>query len=235
MLIWIAYFADGRNDVNFIAVNWQAGSSTINYIAARRRVNLVGPVVARFVDFLVRYGRMDPENLIVIGHSLGAHIAGLTGKHVTCGLLPKIVCLDPANPLFSMNSPDERAAVGDARLVEVMVTAGGSLGFAAPIGDATFYPNGGRSQPGCGLDMSGSCAHSRAIELYAESINTDLGFYSLNCASYDEIRRGRCNSVGEIIRMGGNVPRFDADGVYYLETNNRPPYARGYPAGARSE
>lgn len=36
-----AYFQQGNNDVNFIAINWQAGSNTINYISARNRVNVV--------------------------------------------------------------------------------------------------------------------------------------------------------------------------------------------------
>lgn len=35
------YFGQGNRDVNFIAVNWQAGSNTINYISARNRVNVV--------------------------------------------------------------------------------------------------------------------------------------------------------------------------------------------------
>lgn len=35
------YFQQARSDVNFIAINWQAGSNTINYIAARNRVTAV--------------------------------------------------------------------------------------------------------------------------------------------------------------------------------------------------
>lgn len=201
-MVYIAYFEDGKNDVNLIAVNWQAGANTINYISARRRVNSVGPVVAGFVDFLVRSGDADLEQVNLIGHSLGGHVVGIAGKHVSVGKVPLIVALDPANPLFSMSRPAERVAVGDARSVHIIHTAAGSLGFSAPLGDASFYPNGGRSQPGCGWDMTGACAHSRAIELFAESINTDLGFYSLNCESYQEIRRGRCNEVGQLVRMG---------------------------------
>lgn len=147
---------------------------------------------------------MNINDVIVIGHSLGAHVAGICGKSISSGKLPKIIGLDAASPLFSMNQPNERLAVGDAIFVETIHTAAGSLGLTAPLGDASFYPNGGRSQPGCGWDLSGACAHSRAIELFAESINSELGFYSWNCQSHDEIRRGRCNEVGPIIRMGGN-------------------------------
>lgn len=200
----IAYFEDGNHNINFIAVNWQAGANTINYISARNRVDSVGPFVARFIDFLAEFGGMDLESVILIGHSLGAHIVGIAGKHVRTGLLPKIIALDPANPLFTYNNVARRVAVGDARSVEVIHTAAGSLGFSAPLGDASFYPNGGRSQPGCGLDMAGACAHSRAHEFYCESLNSEVGFHSHNCASYDEIRRGRCTTVGDMKPMGGD-------------------------------
>lgn len=154
---------------------------------------------------MVRYGQLNLDDVIVIGHSLGAHVAGLCGKQLTSGKLPKIIGLDVASPLFSYNQPHERLAVGDAIHIESIHTAAGSLGFTSPIGDASFYPNGGRSQPGCGWDMTGSCAHSRSIELYAESINSELGFYSWNCESHEGLRRGRCNEVGEIMRMGGDL------------------------------
>lgn len=197
-----AYFVHGKHDVNLIAVNWQAGSNTINYPGARRRVNHVGPHVAAFVDFLVRSGGVDLNAVNLIGHSLGGHVVGIAGKHVSVGKLPLIVALDPANPLFYMRRPLERVAVGDALNVHIIHTAAGSLGFSEPIGDASFYPNGGRSQPGCGWDLTGACAHSRAIDLYAETINTPAGFYSLKCGSYREIRRGRCNTSSKQLRMG---------------------------------
>lgn len=197
-----AYFEQGKNDINLIAVNWQAKAVTINYIGARNRVPRVGQHVARFVDFLCITGGADVKSINLIGHSLGGHVVGIAGKHVSVGKLPLIVALDPANPLFSYRRHEERVAVGDAENVQIIHTAAGSLGFSAPLGDASFYPNGGRSQPGCGLDMAGSCAHSRATDLFAESINTDVGFYSLSCASYDEIRRGRCTEQGVIVRMG---------------------------------
>lgn len=144
------------------------------------------------------------------GHSLGAHVVGIAGKHVQSGTLPKIIGLDPANPLFNYREPATRIAVGDALSVETIHTNAGTLGFSAPLGDATFYPNGGRSQPGCGLDLAGTCAHSRAHEMYCESINTPVHFYSYPCTSYDEIRRGRCTVTGGQLRMGGDPGNQEA-------------------------
>lgn len=55
---------------------------------------------------------------------------------------------DPAGPLFSVDNPLTRLAVGDAEYVECIHTDV-VLGIGAPICDADFFPNGGNNQPGC--------------------------------------------------------------------------------------
>lgn len=57
------------------------------------------------------------------------------------GKLPKIVGLDPAGVLFSVDKPDERLNSNDATYVETVQTS--KLGFFDPIGKVSFYPNGG--------------------------------------------------------------------------------------------
>lgn len=144
------------------------------------------------------------EKIILIGHSLGAHISGITGKKVTAGKIPKIFGLDPANPLFSYDKVNERIATGDARTVETIHTAAGLVGFTEPLGDINFYPNGGSYQPGCGIDLTGACAHSRSHKYFAESINTKVGFYGYQCQSHQEIKKGKCTVIGAIKAMGGD-------------------------------
>lgn len=51
--------------------------------------------------------------------------------------------LDPAGPLFSINSPDDRLAEDDAVYTEGIRTNAGSLGLSDPIAHADFYPNFG--------------------------------------------------------------------------------------------
>lgn len=72
-----AYFEKGKHKVNFIAVNWQKGGDTINYILARNRVKAVGKVVAELIDFLVEKSGMKLQDVTLIGHSLGAHVSGI--------------------------------------------------------------------------------------------------------------------------------------------------------------
>lgn len=70
------YFAKGQKDINLIYVNWEASSQTINYIAARNRVEEIGKYVAEMIDFLVQNTKVKLNDINVIGFSLGAHIAG---------------------------------------------------------------------------------------------------------------------------------------------------------------
>lgn len=72
-----AYLVRGKHNVNFIAVNWYAGSLTNNYAVARRRVNVVGPYVGRLINLLTDKMDMNLPDVHIVGHSLGAHVAGI--------------------------------------------------------------------------------------------------------------------------------------------------------------
>lgn len=61
------------------------------------------------------------------------------------------------------------------------------------MGHADYYPNGGRTQPGCGVDVAGSCAHSRAYAYYAESLNSDK-FVATKCDSFNSFTKGSCKT-----------------------------------------
>lgn len=72
-----AYFKKGNHNVNWIAVNWRDGSDKVNYVSARRLVGRIGPFVAEFIEYLVNGGNLKLKDLVLVGHSLGAHIAGI--------------------------------------------------------------------------------------------------------------------------------------------------------------
>lgn len=72
-----AYFNQSSHKINFIAVNWRKGSNTYSYFHARNRVNLVAQHVAEFIDFMSKKAELSIKSLTIIGHSLGAHIAGI--------------------------------------------------------------------------------------------------------------------------------------------------------------
>lgn len=97
-----AFFKKGNFSVNFILVNWKDGSDTINYVAARSRVNYVGSYTAQFIDHLVNYGHLKLKDLVLVGHSLGAHVTGI-GK-----LNPQSVHSNVLSKKFLRNSRRDR-------------------------------------------------------------------------------------------------------------------------------
>lgn len=217
-----------RGSLNVIVVDWSVGASTTLYQTARNRVSAVGATVSLFINFLHRVAGARHADVNVIGHNLGAHIAGLAGKHFYDGQsLGAVVGLDASLNLFSINEPTQRIANTDALYVETIHTNTGQNGFDQPLGMSSFYPNFGNRQPGCGLDISGSCSHGRAIELFAESITTSRHFWSRQCSAYKDILMEQCTAIGVDRKMGGEPIDTLARGIYWLSTNSNSPFATG--------
>lgn len=87
-----------------------------------------------------------------MGHSLGAHIAGLAGYFLS-GKIGRITGMDPARPGFEspiLKNKKERLDSSDANFVDVIHTCAGTTGFIKALGHADYYPNSGTfRQPGC--------------------------------------------------------------------------------------
>ncbi|XP_070493993.1 lipase member I-like [Chironomus tepperi] len=209
-------------DHNVVVVDWSVGSNTRLYSTARNRVGTAGVAVANFIDDLSRVGVLDLSRTHIIGHNLGAHVAGNAGKNVMRGRIQAIFGLDPAGGSFSSSDTD-RLAFTDAVYTEAIHTNAGGNGFAEPITTASFYPNWGASQPGCGVDVSGNCAHERSILLYAESISSNR-FVARKCSGYQQITGRNCPGIGSGV-MGGDVSKA-LNGVFYLATNSVSPFAQ---------
>ena len=106
------------NDKNLIFVDWSAGAKTLIYLKARNEVENVGKVIAQQLDFMKEMIGLNFSSVTLIGFSLGAHIAGFTGKNVKNGKIGTIVGLDPAGVLFDINKPSTRLAITDADYVQ---------------------------------------------------------------------------------------------------------------------
>ncbi|XP_067625495.1 phospholipase A1 VesT1.02-like [Eurosta solidaginis] len=223
-LIRNAYLS--RGDYNVFCVDWSDKALSLNYAASKLRVTGVGKQVANLIDFLYKDGGMSYDTLHLIGHSLGAHIAGHAGKNVLHGQINQIVGLDPALPLFSYETPSERLNQNDAYYVETIHTSGGLLGFAQPIGKSAFYPNGGRSQPGCGIDIAGSCAHKRAYIYFAEAIANN-NYPSMKCSNWEKAIQKSCGKTYSTVRMASARNFVSANGDFYVPVNKKAPFGKG--------
>jgi len=132
--------------------------------------------------------------------------------------------LDPALPGFRSSESGSRISKNDASYVEIIHTNGGWLGYFTAIGDIDFYPNGGQKQVGCGVDLGGSCSHSRSYQYFAESITSHVGFLGRSCDSFSKFKSGLCNNTHASM-MGGHKSLFRPSGTYYLVTNPSSPFA----------
>ncbi|XP_044765632.1 lipoprotein lipase-like [Coccinella septempunctata] len=212
-------------DVNVIVVDWGKLANK-NYFTARFSVRKIGQFVGQFINNITEKYKKSYKDFVIIGHSLGAHVAGVAGAN-TKQKVDYIVGLDPASPLFTLHNIDDRLDTTDADFVEIIHTSGGRLGFLSPIGHADYYPNGGTSQPGCFLDVFGSCAHSRSYMYFAESIRDKVReFRAFKCDSYSHFKKGKCNSSESV--MGEFTVNKNARGTYYLETKSKEPFAEDF-------
>ena len=62
-------------DYNVVYVDWTGGSLGL-YSQAVANARLAGLEIAHLVKFLVQHTKMHPKDVHLIGHSLGAHLAG---------------------------------------------------------------------------------------------------------------------------------------------------------------
>lgn len=105
-----------------------------------RHTKLVRELIGEFIETMVDSDKLRTDSIQIIGHSLGAHVAGFAGKYFKARheqrikegkasiKIPLITGLDPAKPDFSKNPCDRKLCKGDAEWVEVIHTNGDQLG-----------------------------------------------------------------------------------------------------------
>ncbi|XP_017465931.1 PREDICTED: phospholipase A1 2 [Rhagoletis zephyria] len=209
------------SDFNVIVCDWSLISSNVNYFGVVEMVEDLGRLLADFVHFLHLNTGLHYHDVYLIGHSLGAQIAGSAGKQVQPFRFNTIYALDPAGPKFRDLTDEYRIDPTDAEYVESIQTSS-SLGFEEPVGHATFYPNYGRDQKKCYIY---GCSHRRAYHYFAESITSKLGFWGTLCRRESE-DVWIISESGAEFRMGGE-PSTPKRGTFYVKTADRPPYALG--------
>ena len=133
--------------------------------------------------------------------------------------------LDPAQPNFLRAGVGTRLSSGNGKYVQVVHTNAGGAGFNISLGDIDFWANNGQFQTGCSL-FNTSCSHTRAVDYYAESLNSKVGFIGRECDNYNDFSEGKCASNPTAV-MGGVTPRTNLTGNFYFTTNSKSPYATG--------
>lgn len=191
-------------DSNVCVVDWERLAKYDYGTVARRNIYLVAEHVTDFMEKLHSIG-VSYDNVTIVGHSLGAHVAGSVGHNVN-GTLDQIIALDPAGPLFThplLRDNETRLDLGDAKFVQVIYTSRHQLGIGIPIGHQNFYPNGGTSpQPSCvkwytklSQDniLTLRCSHKFAYRLLISSFNPQHRFVGRKCSNEQFYNDVLCN------------------------------------------
>ncbi|XP_064538382.1 vitellogenin-1 [Drosophila montana] len=214
-----------RNDSNFVVLD-AANFITTLYSWSALNTEAIGLYVAQA---LLQLDREYVETSVhVIGHSLGAQIAGSTGRNyklLTGGsLLTRVTGLDPANPCFYDGNELPGVRSGDARYVDTILSNPGIAGTADSTGDGSFFVQGlAHLNSGCSGVNAVSCSHQRAVDYYVESVypNNTANFLGRRCANYVDLWTGRsCSSTNPAI-MGFAATAL---GTFYVDANAAEPY-----------
>lgn len=192
-------------DVNCIGVDWHYGSGNILiYNQATSNVQVVGAEIAYVLRTWQKELEYSSTKVHIIGHSLGAHVAGEAGKRHPG--IRRITGLDPARLHFEDTPNEVSLDASDANFVDVVHTDINplfGLGLVKPAGHFDFYPNGGQHMPGCPnrLNLIGNinniketlaCNHLQAFRYYIESVRSPSGFLGYPCPNYEMFKAGSC-------------------------------------------
>ncbi|XP_077438218.1 inactive pancreatic lipase-related protein 1-like [Vanacampus margaritifer] len=238
-------------NVNCIAVEWKKGVRA-QYAQAANNGRVLAAQVASMMTFLMGNYKQKADKFHIIGHSLGAHVAGEVGSKISG--LARITGLDPTEPYFQDTNAAVRLDTTDAAFVDVIHTDGhpfGSklgLGMSQHIGHIDFYPNGGELMPGCSANKGSetdldavwegtknfdACNHVRAYQYYEESMVKPRGFAGFPCSNAASFAAGKCFPCADdkCPMMGMYADRFPLTNLtsqtkYFLNTGSSEPFGR---------
>ncbi|KAB7504347.1 Lipoprotein lipase, partial [Armadillidium nasatum] len=192
-------------DANIISICYEEVFSDLEYEQA------IAEYVAKVLDWISDKIGIKSSRQHMIGHSLGAHIAGFTAqnmKRLPAGKVRRVTGLDPAGPSLSplFRKKKFRIDKSQAKFVVIIHTnacdkplnsSNGCYGLVDNVGHADFY-NGGmwqtRMQQG-NVWFWRTCklSHQRVTDLLIESIkNSGKTFQSWRCRSWSKFKKGGC-------------------------------------------
>ena len=72
-----------QEDVNVVIVDWEKGADRKDYSQAAANTRVVGALTANVIRKMKGYAKARYRDIHLIGHSLGAHIAGYVGERIS--------------------------------------------------------------------------------------------------------------------------------------------------------
>ncbi|XP_033170116.1 phospholipase A1 2 [Drosophila mauritiana] len=217
-----------RNDTNVLILDAANFIDTL-YTWSALNTEVIGDYLAKA---LLRLNTSYvTKQFHLVGHSLGAQIAGSAGRNyrrLSGGqILKRITGLDPANPCFYDGNELEGLRSGDARFVDIIHTNPGMFGTSKRAGDADFFVQGRIPfKPGCESLDPISCSHQRAVDYWTETVYPSNGndFLAKRCKRYSELLLGNyCKNTNTVM---GFAAKATGLGLFYVGANREEPYGQ---------
>ncbi|XP_066245218.1 pancreatic lipase-related protein 2-like [Euwallacea similis] len=228
---------------NIISVDWHAGARP-PYDQAIANARVVALEIVFMLKFLKEYHKLALDQVHIIGHGVGAHIAGYVGRLME---LKKITGLDPSGPRFEGMPAHVRLHASHAKYVEVLHTDAmddNHQGAMTLFGHADFFINNAEMQPGCPQNQAKydllsitramlkegqivqGCNHKRAFKYYIEALELEeCTFLGIKCPNYADFREGKCTSCDKNCRTFGLVSYHEGyNSSYFLQTASKRPF-----------
>ncbi|XP_022919475.1 phospholipase A1-like [Onthophagus taurus] len=199
------------NNTNVICVDWSFYSRRL-YPDSVLWLRSVANLTANLIMELNKKG-IPFSDVHLLGHSLGAHMAGFIGKYIqqeNMGTkIYRITGLDPAGPLFHRRPTTDKLYKTDAENVDTVIADIRLFGMNQRLGQVNIYAN-------CGGRLKDEAInHLLAPYYYGYGIlKDDLIAKRCNCV-LDRIVSSTCKPEPTNI-LGQNV-NFKKQGTYVIE------------------
>ncbi|KAG5880562.1 hypothetical protein JTB14_009933 [Gonioctena quinquepunctata] len=207
---------DHSLDYNVISIDWQRGAEP-PYDQAIANARVVALEIINLLKELKEKMHYSLDNIYIVGHGIGAHIAGYVGA--TYKKIKKITGLDPSGPRFTGMPDHVKLNPSCAQYVEIIHTdidESRSQGINETLGHSDFYVNGGKHQPGCPKNSTFSdlvsversrlhegeilpgCDHKRSFKYFVEALsNKNCTFMGIKCHNDPDFENGKCTSCND--------------------------------------
>ncbi|CAG9857208.1 unnamed protein product [Phyllotreta striolata] len=207
------------HDINFIMIDWSGLNGSLLYTHLVDNALKIARIIAGKILDMVDTSELNLNRSQIVGASLGGQLAGAVGTALD-GSFYQVIGLDPAGVLFFSFDMKYRLSQESGQFVQVIHTNGGYIGYYDPLGHADYYANGGQKQPRCGFDRLGfgGCSHTRAVDIYLDTLINGTEFLALRCDSQQDYDAGRCKDNGKSY-VGGYLVDRNASGKYFFTDN----------------
>ncbi|XP_063698113.1 pancreatic lipase-related protein 3-like [Culicoides brevitarsis] len=215
-------------DANVCEIIWARVEDVMPSKTRKTRAAASSEFIAYFITKLHEKHQVDYGRITMVGHGIGAQIAGVVGNRIGGGRdkkgIGEIYALNPygRREIDKQQHIDERLSLDDANYVQVIQTTNGE--YLQDFAHQVFHPNLGKApQLPCIYkdDATDECADKMAIEYFRYSLDKNNVFMGQQCLdSYFYLRR-ECFKKQD--RMGIYAKK-KVNGHFFFETFGAPPY-----------